>query len=90
MTAFRLALSTDESPGTCGQVGGSPHLAEGTPWPECRLCGDELVAFLDIVLPESDLYPFSTASRLQVFTFRRHDDIAGPIYSDYAPFAAAS
>ena len=48
------------------------------------------MAFLDIVLPRSDSQVFATGSRLQIFTCREHDDIAGTIYSDYTSFEAAN
>jgi hypothetical protein len=51
------------------------------------MCGDDLVHFLDVELPEGSS-PFQAGSRLQVFACREHDDIAGTIYSDYNRFAS--
>lgn len=72
-----------------GFVGGTPPLPAGSNWPTCRICGDELVHFLDVELP-ADAAPFQAGSRLQLFACRQHDDIAGTIYSDYGRFESAS
>jgi hypothetical protein len=51
------------------------------------MCGGDLVHFLDLELPEGSS-PFKAGSRLQVFSCREHDDIAGTIYSDYNRFSS--
>ncbi len=89
MSAFRLNLTSDSGSTVCGHVGGTPHLPASSEWPRCRICNTELIAFLDIVLPACESSPFEAGSRLQVFTCRQHDDIAGPIYSDYSVFDIA-
>lgn len=66
-------------------VGGTPPLPSGSQWPNCRICGDMLVHFLDVPLPNESA-PFKASSRLQMFACREHDDIAGTIYSDYRRF----
>ena len=89
MVRFELSpvLADTQDPG--GFIGGAPSLPAGTQWPTCRLCGNELVHFLDLQLPDESA-PFQAGSRLQVFACRRHDDIAGTIYSDYERFASAA
>lgn len=72
-----------------GFIGGAPPLPTDSAWPTCRLCGDDLVHFLDIELAEG-VSPFKPGSRLQIFTCRQHDDIAGTIYSNYDPFQSAT
>jgi hypothetical protein len=49
-----------------------------------------MVSYLDLVLPAAHTSDFVAGSRLQVFACLEHDDIAGPIYSDYSPFEQAS
>jgi len=71
-------------------MGGTPHLPEANAWPHCRICKEELVAFLDLVLPVCDSSPFVSGSRLQIFACRQHDDIAGTIFSAYSAFQTAS
>lgn len=90
MTAYRLNATVDESPSICGHVGGSPQLSASTGWPRCRMCDSEMVAFIELVLPQCDTSPFQLGSRLQVFGCCEHNDIAGTIYSDYTPFETAS
>jgi hypothetical protein len=70
-------------------IGGAPLLPTDSEWPLCRMCGSELVHYLDLVLPEGSS-PFLAGSRLQVFACREHDDIAGTIYSDYGRFTDAA
>jgi hypothetical protein len=53
------------------------------------MCGDDLVHFLDLLLPEGSS-PFKAGSRLQIFACREHDDITGTIYSDYNRFGSLS
>ena len=72
-----------------GFLGGTPLLLADESWPKCRMCGEELVHFLDVELPEGSA-PFQPGSRLQIFACRQHDDIAGTIYSDYGRFEAAA
>lgn len=50
------------------------------------MCDSEMIAFLEIALPENHSSSFQPGSRLQVFACREHDDIAGTIYSDYTAF----
>jgi hypothetical protein len=90
MMTYHLDLSVDAKVNVCGQIGGSPGIPISTEWPRCRLCGTRLIAFLDIVLPDSGSSQFASRGRLQIFACRQHDDIAGTIYSDYAVFDAAS
>ncbi|MBW3596765.1 MAG: hypothetical protein KY475_05755 [Planctomycetes bacterium] len=90
MTALRLILTDGENDATIGRIGGRPELPAGSDWPRCRMCDAEMVAFIDLVLPERESSPFPSGSRLQVFQCREHSDIAGTIYSDYAAFDAAS
>jgi hypothetical protein len=81
--ALCIEVSTDNSSSDCGCIGGRPGLPVGDRWPLCEICGDELVLFFDIQLPESAQSPFIPYSRLQVYACREHDDISGTIYSDY-------
>jgi hypothetical protein len=90
MTALRLAAA-DQKPKNCvGRIGGTAQLRVDTEWPRCRLCDDRMVAYFEIRIPKLQGVPFRAGSRLQAFACRGHDDIAGPIYGDYAPFSAAS
>lgn len=79
----------DGADSPCGRIGGTPELTDAG-WPKCRLCHAEMICYLDLKLPECDTSDFVTGSRLQVFACLEHDDIAGPIYTDYAPFERAS
>ena len=90
MSHLQLSPSTENGPKTIGAIGGRPHLPSDTDWPTCRMCGENLVAFLDIVLPNAKCSDFAEGSRLQVFGCYKHDDIAGTIYTDYEPFENAS
>lgn len=78
-----IEVSTTNSTSDCGCIGGAPELPVGDPWPLCGICGDEMVLFFNIRLPELAQSPFIPRSRLQVFACREHDDISGTIYSDY-------
>lgn len=89
MVCFELSPVPADIQDTWGFIGGTPPLPAGSGWPICRLCGDDLVHFLDVELPEESA-SFQAGSRLQVFACRTHDDIAGTIYSDYRRFAAAA
>jgi hypothetical protein len=89
MHCYELHPSLADVQDPCGFLGGTPSLPIGETWPKCRMCGEELVHFLDVELPEGSA-PFQPGSRLQVFACRQHDDIAGTIYSDYGRFEAAS
>lgn len=85
MTSYLLDKSGAES---CGKVGGTIFLPRGSDWPQCAMCGTDLVAFIDLVVPaDAD---FAAGSRLQVFACRTHNDIAGTIYSGYSVFDDAS
>jgi hypothetical protein len=90
MSALRLMATERESKAVVGRIGGTPRLPAGTEWPRCALCREELIAFLQIRLPALPEMPFQPGGRLQVFACRQHDDIPGPIYSDYTAFAEAS
>ena len=89
MHCFELTMVSAAAPDPRGFVGGTPPLPAGSDWPRCRLCGDDLVHFLDVTLP-GESAPFRAGSRLQIFACRRHDDIAGTTYSDYGRFASAA
>lgn len=86
MTTYRLDATTEKTPSVCGQIGGKPQLPQPGDWSRCRLCDEEMIAFLDLVLPANDSTTFVPSSRLQVFACREHDDVAGTIYSDYTAF----
>jgi len=58
-----------------------PELPVGDPWPSCGICGDEMVLFFNIRLPELAQSPFIPASRLQVFACREHDDVTVQVQS---------
>lgn len=90
MTTYSLHVTSEAALAACGRIGSAPQVPIGDEWPRCRICNDELVAFLDLVLPVSDSSSFASGSRLQIFACRQHDDIAGTIYSDYAAFSTAS
>ena len=89
MDCIELNLTTAETQDPRGFIGGTPPLPAGSQWPTCRMCGDELVHFLDVELPAASA-PFQMGSRLQVFACRTHDDIAGTIYSEYHRFESAA
>lgn len=88
MFCFELTLVPAKIQDDRAFVGGTPPLPVDSAWPTCRMCGDDLVHFIDIELP-TDSSPFKAGSRLQVFACREHDDIAGTIYSDYRRFDSA-
>lgn len=90
MPTYRLAKSFGPPKNPCGYVGGTPRFPDGTDWPACRICGAELVAYLDIALPAAGADPFLPGSVLQVFACREHDGIPGTPYSGSGPFTAAS
>src|SRR5262245_44966003 len=89
MDCFELTPVPASKQDDLGFIGGTPPLPADSVWPSCRICGDHLVHFLDIALPEC-CSPFKAGSRLQIFACRQHDDIAGTIYSNYERFAAAT
>jgi hypothetical protein len=86
VTCFELEPEKTASQDSSGFIGGKPLLPSGSSWPVCRMCGDDLVHFIELTLPDQDSEPFQAKSRLQVFACRQHDDIAGTIYSDYGRF----
>jgi hypothetical protein len=90
MTALLLAAADQKTKNCVGRIGGTPELPVDTEWPRCRLCDDRMVAFFEIRIPKLQGVPFQAGSRLQAFACRQHDDIAGPIYADYAQFTTAS
>ncbi len=85
MSAYRVNFSANQT-GACGQVGGNPGIPVGDSWPRCNLCNAEMIAFIEVILPETDAGVFKQGSRLQIFACREHDDIAGTIYADYTLF----
>jgi hypothetical protein len=82
--AFQL-VPDDPVANAAASMGGNASAPAGTAWPRCKLCGDELILFFQIRLPDSG-GRFIAGSLLQVFACREHDDIAGTIYSDYRRF----
>src|SRR5437016_3671685 len=52
MICFELSPTPAIAQDPRGFIGGTPPLPTGTNWPSCRLCGDDLVHFLDVVLPD--------------------------------------
>ena len=70
-------------------IGGAPLLPANSTWPDCRICGDVLVHFLSVELPEAKSIGFNAGSILQIFACRQHDDIAGTIYSGYNRYQSA-
>ena len=89
MVCFELTPVSAESQDLRGFIGGTPPLPADAVWPSCRICGSDLVHFLDLELPDQSS-PFQAGSRLQIFACREHDDIAGTIYSNYERFGAAA
>src|SRR5262245_30934493 len=89
MTAFRLTATTQKDATIFGHIGAAPHLPASEKWPRCRMCESDMIAFLELVVPACDSAPFQPGSRLQIFSCREHDDIAGTIYSDYSRFDSA-
>lgn len=88
MDCFELTPVPAKKQDPGGFIGGTPSLPAGSGWPLCRMCGNNLVHYLDVELPESS--PFKVGSRLQVFACREHDDIPGTIYSNYQRFDAVT
>src|SRR4051794_24997969 len=89
MLCFELCPTPARSQDRHGFVGGRPSLPAGSAWPSCRMCGDDLVHFFTVELPDESR-PFEPGSRLQVFACREHDDIAGTIYSEYQRFGSVA
>lgn len=90
MTCYELQPEPSETQHTRGFICGAPPLPTGSDWPTCRICGDPLVHFIDVELPDEGSAPFQKKSRLQIFACRQHDDIAGTIYSGYDAFNSAN
>jgi hypothetical protein len=71
-------------------IGGVVRLPGDSEWPLCKMCGDRLVLFFQVMLAKHPRSGFRPGSLLQVFACRTHDDIAGTIYSDYKRFDAVT
>lgn len=88
MKCYELTVAPGMDQDTRGFIGGKPPLPADSAWPTCRICGNDLVHYLDIQY--TDPSPFKVGSRLQIFACREHDDIPGTIYSNYERFEAAA
>lgn len=85
MVCFELTPVPATTQDPRGFIGGVPSLPTDSVWPSCRMCGEHLVHFIDLEVPDG-VPPFKARSRLQIFACRQHDDIAGTIYSNYKSF----
>ena len=55
-------------------VGGAPILAANQPWPQCRLCKEQMILFFQFDLKEGFDLPLKTGSHLLVFMCPVHND----------------